>query len=278
MTRSRLFFSLIALAAIATSTSNVMAQRPGGGAGGRGGFGGGGFGGGFSPVMLANAESVQKELGLKEDQVAKLKTLGEDARKEMQGGGGPGGGGGQDLSADDRRKLMEERMEAARKLNEKYKPKVAEVLDAKQNERLKQIQLQAMGSRIYQDADVVKALDLSKEQQEKLTATNKEFEDKRNELFRAAFGGGGGGGGGDAREKGRELSEANDKKLAEILSKDQAAKLEHLKGAKFDVAQLRGGFGGPGGGGPGGGGRPGAEGRPRRPNAGDKKADEKKAE
>lgn len=118
-------------------------------------------------------------------------------------------------------------------------------------------------------------MDISKEQQEKLAATNTEYEAKRNELFRAAFAGGGGGaGGGDAREKGRELSEANDKKLAEILSKDQAAKLETLKGAKFDVAQLRGGFGGPGG--PGGGGRPGAEGRPRRTNPGDKKADEKK--
>ncbi len=277
MTRSRFFFSLIALAAFATSTSNVMAQRPGGGGGGnRGGFGGGGFGGGFSAVTLAGMEPVQKELALKEDQIAKLKTLGEEARKEMQGGGGPGGGG-QDLSADERRKMMEERMEAARKLNEKYKPKVAEILDAKQNERMKQIQMQAMGSRIYQDADVVKALDLSKEQQEKLTASNKEFEDKRNEMFRAAFGGGGGGGGGDAREKMREMTEANDKKLAEILSKDQTAKLETLKGAKFDVAQLRGGFGGGGPGG--GGGRPaGAEGRPRRPNAGDKKADEKKAE
>ena len=264
MTRSKFFISLIALAAFATSTSNVMAQRPGGG----------GFGGGFSPVMLVVMEPVQKELALKEDQIAKLKTLGEEARKEMQGGGGPGGFG-QDLSADERRKMMEERMEAARKLNEKYKPKIAEILDEKQNERMKQIQMQAMGSRIYQDVDVIKALDLSKEQQDKLTAANKEFEDKRNEMFRAAFGGGGGGGGGgDMREKMREMTEANDKKLAEILSKDQSAKLELLKGAKFDVAQLRGGFGGPGGGG----GRPGAEGRPRRTNSGDKKAEEKKAD
>ena len=272
MTRSRIFFSLVALAAIVTSTSSAMAQRPGGG-----GNRGGGFGGLFSPMMLAGSEAVQKELGLKEDQIAKLKTLGEEARKEMPAFGGPGGGG-QDLSADERRKQMAERMEAMQKVNDKYKPKVAEVLDAKQNERLKQIQMQLMGSRIYQDADVIKALDLSKEQQEKLTATNKEFEDKRNEMFRAAFGGGGGaGGGGDARDKMREMTEVNDKKLAEILSKDQAAKLETLKGAKFDVAQLRGGFGGPGGGGPGGG-RPGAEGRPRRQNSGDKKTEEKKAD
>lgn len=276
MTRSKILYSLIALAAIATSASNAMAQRPGGGGGrgGFGGFGGGGFGGGFSPMMLAGMEAVQKELGLKEDQIAKLKTLGEEARKEMPAFGGPGGGG-QDLSADDRRKLMAERMEAVQKVNDKYKPKVAEVLDAKQNERLKQIQLQAMGARVYQDADVAKALDLSKDQQDKIAAANKEFEEKRNEMFRAAFGGGGAGGGGDARDKMREMTEANDKKLAEILTKDQAAKLETLKGAKFDMAQLRGGFGGPGG--PGGG-RPGAEGRPRRPNAGDKKADEKKSE
>lgn len=270
MTRIRLVLSLVALATVVACAPNAMAQRPGGGGPGRGGFGGG-FGG-FSPMILVVMEPVQKELGLKEDQVAKLKTLGEEARQEMQGGGG---GGGQNLSDEERRKLGEERAAAARKLNEKYKPKVAEILDAKQSERLKQIQLQVMGSRIYQDADVIKALDISKEQQEKLAATNTEYEAKRNELFRAAFGSAGGGaGGGDAREKGRELSEANDKKLAEILSKDQAAKLETLKGAKFDVAQLRGGFGGPGG--PGAGGRPGAEGRPRRTNPGDKKADEKK--
>lgn len=273
MARIRLVLSLVALATVVMCAPNAMAQRPGGGGPGRGGFGGG-FGG-FSPMMLVGMEPIQKELGLKEDQVAKLKTLGEESRKEMQGGGG-GGQSFQNLSDDERRKLIEERTEAARKLNEKYKPKVAEILDAKQNERLKQIQLQVAGARIYQDPEVIKALDLSKEQQEKLAATNKEYEDKRNELFRAAFGGGAGAGGGDVREKGRELSEANDKKLAEVLSKDQVGKLEKLKGAKFDVAQLRGGFGGPGG--PGGGGRPGAEGRPRRTNSGDKKADEKKSD
>jgi hypothetical protein len=285
MTRTRSVLSLVALAALVVCGPNAMAQRPGGGAGGRGGFGGGGFGGGgfggMSPMMLAGLEPVQKELGLKEDQIAKLKTLGEEARKEMQGGGGPGGGGGQSLSDEERRKLFQERAEAMRKVGDKYKPKVAEVLDAKQNERLKQIQFQAMGSRIYQDEEVIKALDLSKEQQEKLAATNKEFEAKQAELFQAAFAGGGGGGG-DAREKGRELREANDKKLAEVLSKDQAAKLETLKGAKFDVAQLRGGFGGPGGGGrPGaGGGGANPAGRPRRPNqnSDEKKTEEKKAD
>lgn len=268
MTRTRFVLSLVALAAFATCAPNAMAQRPAGG-GARGGFGGGfGGGGGMSPLMLASMEPVQKELGLKEDQVAKLKTLSEESRKEMQAGGQPNFEELQKLSDEERRKKMEERAEGFRKLNEKYKPKVAEVLDAKQNERLKQIQLQAAGSRAIQDPDVVKALDLSKEQQDKLAALNKDFNEKRTELFRGAAGGG------DAFAKARELSEAHDKQAAEVLSKDQTEKLEKLKGAKFDVALLRGGFGGPGGGG----GRPGAEGRPRRTNTDDKKAEEKKTD
>mgnify|MGYP003350710069 CR=1 FL=1 len=79
------------------------------------------------------------------------------------------------------------------------------------------------------------------------------------------------GGGEDARAKMRELSATRDKDLAAVLTSDQSAQFEKMKGKEFDVAALRGGFGGPGGpggGGPGaggrpGGGRPGAEGRPK---------------
>ena len=50
MTRSRLSLCLVVMAAATLFTTEVMAQRPGGGGGGgRGGFGGfGGFGGGLS--------------------------------------------------------------------------------------------------------------------------------------------------------------------------------------------------------------------------------------
>lgn len=279
--------SLAALALVGLMATGAFAQP--GGAGGRGGRGGG-FGGGFggmgrsqSAFAVAANSAVQKELSLTEDQIAKMKTLGDEARGELQQGGG-GFEGLRDLPEDERRakmtELMAKQAENARKVAEKYKPKIAEVLDAKQVERLDQIVLQAAGSQAYTDPAVVKALGLSKDQQDKVAAVNKEYGDKLRELG-GGFGGGGGGGE-DRGAKMRELGSTRDKDLAAVLTADQSSKLEKMKGKEFDVAQLRGGFGGPGGGRPGGaggggsaggngggsaggrGGRPNAEGRPQR--------------
>lgn len=125
MTRTRLILSVVALAAATVFAINAdaQAQRPGGGRGGFGGFGGGfgGPGGVFSsPLMLVNREPVQKELGLKEDQVSKLKTLMEQVREEGQAAGG-NPQDFQQLSGDERRKKLAEMAEAGRKLNEKFK-------------------------------------------------------------------------------------------------------------------------------------------------------------
>ena len=266
----RIGTGLATLAVLGAMATSAFAQPGGAGGRGRGGFGGG-FGGPQSGLMLAGNPAIQKELGVTEDQIAKLKKLGDEAREEMQAGGGGGGDFAalRDLPEEERRakmtEMMNKRMEAARKVAEKYKPKLAEVLDAKQVERLNQIALQAAGPGAYSDPDVAKALKLSKEQQDKLATITKEFGEKQ----RAAFTGGGGGGGEDPRAKMRELNAARDKDLAAVLTDDQKTQLEKLKGKEFDVAALRGGPGGPGAGGPGGGGgrpgggRPGAEGRPK---------------
>lgn len=262
----RIGTGLATLAVMGAMATSAFAQPGGTGGRGRGGFGfGGGFGGPQSGLMLAGNPAVQKELGVTEDQIAKLKKLGEEAREEMQAGGGGGGDFAalRDLPEEERRakmtEMMNKRMEATRKVVEKYKPKLTEVLDAKQVERLNQIALQAAGSGAYSDPDVAKALKLSKEQQDKIATITKEFGEKQ----RASFTGGGGGGGEDARAKMRELSTARDKDLAAVLTDDQKTQLEKMKGKEFDVAALRGGPGGPGGGGRPGGGRPGAEGRPK---------------
>ena len=273
----------VAVVAILLSTSVAFAQRPAGGqpGGGRpGGFGGGGFGGfgGGGPLTLVNMESVQKELGLKEDQISKLKTLGEEVR-EARGTGGAGGGREafqalQDLPKEERDKKVAEMVakaaEERKKIDDKFKPKLAEILDASQRERLQQIAWQNLRSQVYTDAGLVAALKVTKEQQEKLAAVSKDFGEKQRELF--------GQGGDDARAKGRELSESRDKALSEVLTADQREQFTKLMGKKFDLPQQGGGFGGPGGGRPGqgaGGANPG--GRPqRKAQDGDKKDSDKK--
>jgi len=260
------------------AASIAVAQQPGQGRG-RGGFGGpgGGMFGGNGALFLVQREPVQKDLGLKEDQVAKIAKMGTEIREEMQSGRPEGGFGDfQNLSPEERQKRITEMQargaETRKKVDEKFKPMLSEILTEEQEKRLDQIVLQAEGPAALLEADLSKKLGLSKDQTDKLASINKEYTDKQRELMPqfgrggAAGGGGAGGGGQEAFTKMRELRETRDKDMVAVLNADQKAKYEEAKGKAFDVASLRGG---PGGGGAGGaGGRPGggAGGRPRTNN------------
>ena len=255
MMHMRSLVGLATLAMVGVMATSVFAQPPGGGGRGRG-FGGG-MGGPQSTVSLAANAAVQKDLEATEDQAAKLKTLSDEARAEMSQGA-QDFAALRDLPAEERRAKMDElnakRAETAKKVAEKFKPKLAEVLNAKQVERLDQIVLQASGAQAYADPAVVKALTLSKEQQDKMAAINKDFGDKTRELMpargaggNAGGGGGGAGGGAEIFTKMRELGTARDKDLEAVLTADQKAQFAKMKGKEFDLAQLRG-PGGPGGG------------------------------
>jgi len=259
----RLWTGFLALGLIGVMAACAEAQ-PGGNRGGRGFGFGGGFGGGFSggapsAINIAGIAAVQKELNVTEEQAGKLRALGEEVRAKMQQGAGSGESL-RDLPEEERRakfaELAAKRAETARKVNDELKPKLAEILDDKQMERLNQIVLQQSGPQVYANPDVVKALKLSKDQQEKLASITKEYGDKSREMFSQ------GGGGGDFQErmtKMRELNTARDKELAEVLTEDQRTQLADMKGKSFEMP--RGGFGG---GREGGGRRPGGEGRPPR--------------
>ncbi len=265
MMRMRSLAGLAILAMVGMMATSAIAQPPGGGRGGRGG---GGFGmGAPSALMLAGNPAVQKDLEATENQAGKLKTLSDEVRAEMSQGA-PDFAALRDLPAEERRAKMEEanakRAETTKKVNEKFKPKLAEVLNAKQVERLDQIVLQASGAQAYADPAVVKSLALSKEQQDKMASINKDFGEKQRELMPARGAGGGNAGGGGAAGGGaevfakiRELNTTRDKDLEAVLTADQKSQFAKMKGKEFDVAQLRG-PGGPGGGrgGAGGGGRP----------------------
>ena len=250
---------LVASLAFATV---VQAQGPGGRGGGRGGFGG--FGGGGGLLMLAGNEAVQKDIGLTDDGVAKVKAVTDEYGTAMRESMGAGGRQNfQDMTQEERTKARETMMANMKALSDKFLPKLKAAVSADQYTRLQQINWQNQGTGAYSDAEVVKALTITKEQTDKITALTDEYGAKARELFQP---GGGGGGGGGGFEKMIELNKERDAKINEVLTKSQLDTFAKLKGKEFDVAQLRRGpgGGGPGGGGPGGAGG-GAGGRPKRP-------------
>lgn len=286
-------------------TATVTYAQPGQGPG-RGGRGGPGFGGGFgfgrgmmtSKLDLMNAEAVQRELGLQDEQINKIRELAQQVREErraaFQNLGGPADF--QNLSPEERQQRfaqMQSRLqETNRKINEKFLPMLSEILTEQQEQRLQQIAWQVAGTQALLDPEVQRELKLSQEQIDKLNKINKETEDKLAEM-RPQFGRGPGRGentGGppnfqETFARIREITENRDKSFQEVLTAEQKSRWEQMRGKEFDVAQLRPqfgrGFGGPGGaggpgdgpgqgrrGGPGGGrpeGAPNDAGRPRRP-------------
>lgn len=194
-------------------------------------------------IGLATNEAVQKELGISDQEKEKLEKASQayfdEFREQVQSAGG---GNFQDASQEERRKMMAKLQELGQKLTAKHLPAIKEALKPDQFTRLQQISWQVAGSAAFNDPDLIKALDVSKEQQEKINAVNQEYQQKQAGLF----GGGGGGNFQEAFAKMRELGQERDKKAAEILSKEQQEKFVALKGKAFDLPppQIQGRRGG----------------------------------
>ncbi len=219
MNRRVVFVS--AFAAVLMMSMVAYGQRPGGrGPGGRG----------MASAMLLRQEAVQKEIGISAEQLTKLKDV-------LEAGPGPGGGGRnfQDMTDEERQKLRDEMV----KRTAEQDKMIAEVLDAKQAARLKQIRLQVSGAMAFMNEDVVKELKITEEQTGKMR-------DAMQALRDAGQGGGGGGPGGFA-----EMREKMNAKMMEILTDEQKTQYKAMLGEPFDMSQLR--MGGPGGGRRGGG-------------------------
>jgi hypothetical protein len=210
--------TLLAAACLAATflAADASAQPPGG----RGRWMG--MGGGMSHAALLRQDAVQADLGIPADLKAKIASELPER--------GPGGGGGGNLTDEQRQKWMEERRA---RIAEEDK-KIAGLLSPEQLARLKQIRVQALGAGVLMDETLAKELSITDDQISKLQSAMRDMRQ----------GGGGGGNPGEMRAK-------MTAKAMEILSTDQKAKLEALKGPSFDVSklQMRG---------PGGGGRPGA--------------------
>lgn len=198
---------------------------------------------GVSPLTVVGRESVQKELGLKPEQAEKAKELSKDVSDEMREEITSSGIDFQelrDLSPEERAKKMPEieakMAEIGKKINARFMPKLNEILDQPQRTRLHQIAIQAAGPSALQDAEVVKDLGITKEQQDKLKKIAEDFRHQLTEAFTAS--------GGDRtqiRAKMTQLREEENAKSTEVLTKEQQAKYTELKGKPFDTRSLFGG-------------------------------------
>lgn len=192
-------------------------------------FGGRGPGGPGAGFRLLQAEPVQKELNLTEEQKSSITKLNEELS---------------DLSPEERREKMGE-----------TRQKVEAILKAEQKERLEQIGVQLLGGRALTRPEVAKKLGLSEDQRDKLDDLFPPFggygtpsAPPRNDDAGGKVGGAKGGDSkaGDARLSPEDLN----KKALEVLTAEQRSQFEQMQGKKidFDPSQFRGGRGqGPGG-------------------------------
>lgn len=192
-----------------------------------------------APVLL-NAPTVQKDLELTPEQMAKGKELAAEFQAEMLRSVLSLVGNPFELAslppAEREAKLREVKAKGellGRTLSEKYKPKAAAILSPEQAQRLQQISWQAAGASTLGDPQIAKELGLSEEQKTKLSAVLKEFSQKQS-----AAAAGGALGATDAKAvfgKIWEGMQARDAAAARLLTAEQAEKYQALRGKRIDV-------------------------------------------
>lgn len=205
---------VLALATTGLMHSSAFAQRIGGRAGSQGPGG---------LLAYLHRDRVQEELGIAKDakKVAEIRALSKSLKDETA-----------TLHLNTTKPEIEKTREAVKKLEDKYDQDVKKLLSPEENARLRQIVLQAHGRMTLVDADVVKALDISPEQREKLVAANHEFIEGQKKLFGEAhktqkFEG--------VDEKVKQLIADWNKAVDGILTKSQNEKFVELQGKPFDL-------------------------------------------
>ena len=215
---------MVAALVIVSMVSQVSLAQREEGRRGRGGPGGG-PGGGLSAGRLLGVKEVQAALKLTEDQTSKLEKINEESRDKIREAMQDGG---------DRAKMQELMASTTTKVNE--------VLDEGQQKRLMGILVQVDGAGALTNPAIAKELNITNDQKKKF----EEVRESNRAAMREAREGDRDQEG--AREKMAKLREESNKKLMAVLTSDQQAQLEAMKGEKveIDMSALRGG-GGPGG-------------------------------
>ena len=187
-----------------------------------------------SLLGLLRLEQVQGELKLSEEDVAKVKKIGEELSAEM----------GQQYSAlreiEDRNEQRAKMTELRDEFDGKAREKLQDVLTREQMMRLYQIRMQVRS--VVESLDnryVARRLELTDEQKEKLAQVNKDMQAARSELF----------GGmreasqeqrGEMYQKLRKIGTDADEKALALLTDEQKQAFEEMKGEKIELEMRRG--------------------------------------
>jgi hypothetical protein len=197
-------------------------------------------------LALLGVSAVERELALSDEdkrRAARLaRALREEQRETMQHPGVDSNSLRQ-LRQEERDKRMKEARDAQAKLDEKYLVKVSDMLKPEQFERLKQIEMQALGALALGAEQVGSQLKLSDEQKteiskiitDSMTSIRHSIargKDESREDFQARM------------EEIRKAVAERDTKLLAELSEDQRKQFDELNGKPFDVSALGYGFGG----------------------------------
>jgi len=227
MTRARSWLVMaMALLLGGVLVSAAQAQAPGSGRRGSGMTRG-------SFVGLLSLEQVQKELKLSEDQIGKVKEIGEKLRTERR----VKYAGLRDIQ--DAEKRWAKMTELRNQFDEKARGQVREVLSNEQMMRLYQIRLQVRGA-VYgvNNRWVAGRLKLTDEQKKKAAELEKATQKKILEIFsglRNLSQEERGKKYAELREKAGKIRSEADKQAVGLLTTEQKAEFEKLKGKPFKL-------------------------------------------
>ncbi|XZE54289.1 hypothetical protein SH139x_000246 [Planctomycetaceae bacterium SH139] len=217
--------------------------------GGRGGRGGGGFGGGMGMMGggggdmmllgLLRVEAVQKEIDMSTDQIEAIGKVSESATEGVER---PDFRAMRDASEAEREKMMEKMRKQSEEIGKKVTEQLEEVLFPEQLDRARQIALQQQGVGAFNNADVIKKLEITDDQTEKMSDIRRkqgeEMRTQMQELFRA--------GDRDAiGKKMREMQEQQMKNMKAVLTEKQTKTFAEMLGEPFEMpaGAMGGGFG-----------------------------------
>jgi len=218
----------LTVAAVALLAGPALAQRQGQG---RGGFGFGGMGQAGPATLLAN-KSVQEELKLTTDEVAKVsapgKTLSEKRRAmftDLQG-----------ATQEQRTEKMKELTDAAKAADEDAMKIAKDTLKPDQMKRFGQIEIQVKGDAAFIDENVQKTLAITDPEKDQIKTIRDEAATKMRELRPARGQGGQGRGQGnqETQTKIQALRKETVEKVVAILTDSQKTQWKEMVGSPFE--------------------------------------------
>jgi hypothetical protein len=186
-----------------------------------------------NPVYLALESAVQKEINLSEDQIDSIYRIAEKYQLElydkMMETRRESHESSSEQSRDSWRRRRERLMEIAEELLPKYLHQLNSIFQPDQMKRLEQITLQAAGISALKDARVAEALELTKEQQDKISSMEDYYNQKKLELYRRDISRD------ERRAKTAEINRQQSDETMKALSDNQRKKFEELKGEIFEM-------------------------------------------